>query len=133
MMIVARRQAMRLAGAALGFGCILSVTGCDYWPPALQAEIEQLRSETQTLAAEKAQLQTQVNELSKAKVDLQAQLGELSRVNKEKTGMITSLQHQVDALRTKQVKAATSSKGSSKPTAKFAAKQPVKKKAAPKR
>jgi outer membrane murein-binding lipoprotein Lpp len=133
MMKVARRQALRLVGAAFCFGCMLSVTGCDYWPPALQAEIEQLRSETQTLATEKAQLQTQVNELSKAKQDLLAQIDTMSRVNREKTEMITSLQHQVDALRAKPVKTMASPKKSAKPATKSVAKQPVTKKAATKR
>jgi uncharacterized protein HemX len=133
MTIVGRRQVMRLAGVALGFGCLMSMTGCDYWPPALQAQVEQLRSETQTLATEKAQLQVQVNDLSNARRDLQSQLDELSRVSREKTVMITSLQHQVDTLRAKGGKAVASSKASAKPVAKPPAKQPAKKKVAPKK
>lgn len=133
MMIVGRKQAMRLACVALGLGCVVSMTGCDYWPPALQAQIEQLRSETQTLATEKAQLQVQINDLSNARRDLQSQLDEISLVNREKTVMITSLQQQVDALRAKGAKAAASAKASVKPAAKSTAKQPVKKKTAPKR
>lgn len=133
MMIVGRRQAMALAGVALGLSCLVSMTGCDYWPPALQAQVEQLRSETQALATEKAQLQVQINDLSNARRDLLSQLEEMSRVNREKTMMITSLQHQVDALRTKGAKAVASVKASVKPAAKSTAKQPVKKKAAPKR
>ncbi|MDH4236021.1 MAG: hypothetical protein OEW25_00240 [Nitrospira sp.] len=133
MMIVARKPAMRLVGVALGFGCLVSMTGCDYWPPALQAQIEQLRSETQTLATEKAQLQVQVNDLSNDRRDLQAQFDELSRVNREKTEIITGLQHQVTALRAKVGKAVAPAKASAKPATKSTAKQPVKKKAAPKR
>lgn len=132
-MIVGRRRAMSLVGVALGLGCLVSMTGCDYWPPALQAQVEQLRSETQTLATEKAQLQVQINELSNARRDLQSQLDEISRVNREKTVMITSLQHQVDALRAKGAKAVVSAKASVKPAAKATAKKPVKKQAAPKR
>ncbi|MBH0194327.1 MAG: hypothetical protein HP494_01705 [Nitrospira sp.] len=56
-----------------------------------------------------------------------------SRVNREKTVMITSLQHQVDALRAKGAKSVASAKAAVKPAAKSAAKQPVKKKAVPKR
>jgi outer membrane murein-binding lipoprotein Lpp len=133
MMIVGRRQAMSLAGVALGLGCLVGMTGCDYWPPALQAQVEQLRSETQTLATEKAQLQVQINDLSNARRDLQSQLDEMSRVNREKTVMITSLQHQVDALRAKGAKAVVSAKASIKPAAKSTTKKPVKKQAAPKR
>jgi len=127
------RLAMRLVGAALGFGLAVSVAGCDYWPPALQAQIEQLRSEAQTLAMERTQLQGQVNELSKAKQGMQAQLDELSRVNREKTAMIASLQHQVDTLRAKAAKPAVSSKTTTKSTAKSAPKSTTKKKPPTKR
>jgi peptidoglycan hydrolase CwlO-like protein len=118
----------------LGF-LIMGTTGCDYWPPALQAQIEQLRSENQTLSMEKAQLQSQLNELSKARQDLQTQVDDLSRMNREKTGMIASLQNQLDALRAKAVKAmapkapAKVSKAPAKAPAKRTTKQPVKKKA----
>jgi chromosome segregation ATPase len=133
MMIVARKPAMRLVGAALGFGCLVSMTGCDYWPPALQAQIEQLRSETQALATEKAQLQVQINDLSNGQRDLHAQLDELNRVNREKTEIINGLQHQVTALRAKGGKVVAPSKASAKPATKSKAKQPVKKKMSPKR
>jgi chromosome segregation ATPase len=132
MMVVARRQAMRLFGAALGFGCMLTVTGCDYWPPALQAQIEQLRSEIQTLTIEKTQLQSQLTELSKAKQELLAQLDESGRMNREKSVVITNLQRRLDALRAKSAKTKAPAKGTAKPATKSAAKQPVKKKAPPK-
>lgn len=125
--------AMRLLGMALGFGCLLSVAGCDYWPPALQAQIEQLRSETQTLNMEKTQLQSQVNDLSKARQDLQIQFDELSRVNREKTEIIASLQRRRDASHVKGSKTLAPSKAAAKSTAKPSAKPQVKKKAAVKR
>jgi chromosome segregation ATPase len=111
----------------LGAAVVMGVTGCDYWPPALQAEIEQLRSEAQTLAIEKTQLQTQVSDLTRSKQDLQSQIDDLSRMNREKTGMITSLQNQVDTLRAKAVKA-MAPKPAVKTTAKATTKAPVKKK-----
>lgn len=127
-----RRQAMKSLGVVLGLGLVLSVTGCDYWPPALQAQIEQLRSETQTLTMEKTQLQAQVNDLAKARQDMQTQIDDLSRMNREKTGMITNLQNQLDAARAKAVKA-MAPKAPAKATAKPAVKHPVKKKAPAKR
>jgi len=131
-----RRHARRWLGTALGIGLALGLTGCDYWPPALQAQIEQLRSETQTLTLEKTQLQSQVNDLSKARQDLQTQIDDLSRMNREKTGMITSLQNQLDQVRAKAVKAMAPkapAKSAAKPAAKPVAKQPLKKKAAAKK
>lgn len=119
---------------AFGIGLMLSLVGCDYWPPALQAQIEQIRSETQTLAMEKAQLQGQVMDLSKAKQEFQSQVDELNRMNREKTAMIMSLQKQLDAVRAKalkpmsskltQRKAATRSRA--KPSGKVAPKSTLK-------
>ena len=113
-------------GIVVGFGFALGLMGCDYWPPALQAEIEQLRSEAQTVSIEKAQLQAQVTDLSKTKQELQGQLDELSRISREKTGMITSLQNQLDAVRARALKAMTPKsplhKTSSKSTVKSATK-----------
>lgn len=128
-----RQSAMRALGMALGVGCLLSAAGCDYWPPALQAQIEQLRSETETLNMEKTQLQSQVNELSKARQDLQLHFDELSRVNREKTEIIASLQRRLDASHVKGGKALAPSKAPAKSTAKPSAKAPVKKKATVKR
>ena len=131
-MMVMKRQVNRSIGAFLGLGLVLGVAGCDYWPPALQAQIEQMRSETQTLTMEKTQLQAQVNDLAKAKQDMQTQIDELARMNREKTGMITSLQNQLDALRAKAAKAITP-KAPAKPAAKATAKQTTKKKTTTKR
>ena len=125
-----KRNLMRLISTVVGFSCTLGLVGCDYWPPALQAEIEQLRSETQTLSIEKIQLQAQVTDLSKTKQELQGQIDELSRINREKTGMITSLQNQLDLVRTRALKAMSPKspphKALAKSTAKSAAKLPSK-------
>jgi outer membrane murein-binding lipoprotein Lpp len=129
------RPANSTLGAMVLVGLLLTMTGCDYWPPALQAQVEQLRSETQTLTMEKTQLQNQLNDLLKVKQDLSTQLDDLGRMNREKTGMINSLQNQLDALRAKTVKAVapkTPAKTPAKTTVKPAVKQPVKKKPAKK-
>ena len=125
------RPANSTLGAMVLVGLLLTMTGCDYWPPALQAQVEQLRSETQTLTMEKTQLQNQVNDLMKVKQDLSTQLDDLGRMNREKTGMINSLQNQLDALRAKTVKA-VAPKAPAKTTVKPAVKQSVKKKPAKK-
>lgn len=125
-----KRNLMRLISTVVGFSCTLGLVGCDYWPPALQAEIEQLRSETQTLSIEKIQLQAQVTDLSKTKQELQGQVDELSRTNREKTGMITSLQNQLDSVRARALKSMNPKspphKALAKSTAKSAAKLPSK-------
>ena len=42
MLIRSRRAVMGLS--TLGVGAMLLLSGCDFWPPALQAQIEQLHS-----------------------------------------------------------------------------------------
>ncbi len=121
---------MKVLSTVCGLGLTLSLVGCDYWPPALQAQIEQLRSEIQTLTMEKAQLQAQITDFSKSRQEFQGQVDELTRMNREKTTMITGLQSQLDAVRAKALKT-TSPKGpthkaSAKATAKPITKSPTK-------
>lgn len=123
---VMKRNPMQLINMGVGFSFLLGLVGCDYWPPALQAEIEQLRSETQTLTIEKTQLQAQVTDLSRTKQELEGHVDQLTRINREKTGMLTSLQNQLDAARARALKGMTpkipSHKKSVKPAMKAAAK-----------
>ena len=132
------RQGGRAVGLVIAMAALLS--GCDYWPPALQTQIEQLKAELQTATMEKAQLQTQMMSLAKAKDELQAQVDDLVRTSRDKTAMIASLQSSVTALQERVAKAskpATAKAASSKPATvkpalkpavKTASKAPVKKK-----
>ena len=133
----------RHRGRAVGLVIVLAamLAGCDYWPPALQTQIEQLRSELQTVTMEKAQLQSQMASLTKAKDDLQAQVDDLVRTNRDKSTMIASLQSSVTTLQERlaksskpaSAKAATTKPAAGKPALKPAVKTvqkaPVKKKA----
>jgi outer membrane biosynthesis protein TonB len=84
---------------AAGVAALLMLTGCDFWPPALQAQIEQLHAEAQQAAADKALLQNQLNAANKAKEELQIRVEDLTRVNKEKSAMIANLEHTLSAAR----------------------------------
>ena len=132
----------RQQGRAVGLVIVMAamLAGCDYWPPALQTQIEQLRSELQTVTMEKAQLQTQLASLGKAKDDLQMQVDDLVRTNRDKSTMIASLQSSVSTLQERLTKASkpatakiastkpTTDKPAAKPAVKTAQKAPVKKK-----
>jgi hypothetical protein len=122
-------QVGRLVKGGLVLGLAVGMAGCDYWPPALQTQIEQLRSEVQAVTAEKTQLQNQVASLTKVKDDLQAQVDDLSRASRDKTAMINSLQNSVAALQerlTKSAKTAATKAGSAKTAAKTAPKPATK-------
>ncbi len=113
-------------GAVVCIGMAMSLVGCDYWPPTLQDEIEQLRAEIQTLTMEKTQLQAQVVDLARVRHELQGQMDDLSRTNREKGVIISGLQSQLETLRIKAVKAmspkSSTHKGSSKSPATSASK-----------
>src|SRR2546423_4205138 len=84
----------------------VGLSGCDYWPPALQTQIEQLSSELQSVTLEKTQLQNQFASFAKVKDDLQAQVDELSRANRDKTTMINGLQNSLAAAQERLAKSA---------------------------
>ena len=110
----------------------IGLSGCDYWPPALQTQIEQLRSELQMVTMEKTQLQNQLASVSKVKDDLQVQVDDLTRANRDKSTMINSLQNSLSAAQErllKSAKAATPKTGAVNPSAKVKQTAPVKKKA----
>src|SRR6478752_9907872 len=84
----------------------MGLSGCDYWPPALQTQIEQLRSELQMVTMEKTQMQNQLASFSKVKDDLQAQVDDLTRANRDKSTMINSLQNSLSAAQERLLKSA---------------------------
>jgi chromosome segregation ATPase len=104
----------------------VGLSGCDYWPPALQTQIEQLRSELQSATMEKTQLQNQLASISKVKDDLQAQVDDLSRANRDKSSMMNSLQNSLTASQERLAKSAKA--GAVKPSAKVTKKASAKKK-----
>ena len=110
----------------------IGLSGCDYWPPALQTQVEQLRSELQTVTMEKTQLQNQLASFAKVKDDLQAQVDDLTRANRDKSTMINSLQNSLSAAQErllKSAKATTSKAGAVKSSANVKQTAPAKKKA----
>ena len=94
----------------VGLGILLLVmAGCDWWPPALQSQIEQLKTDLQTLTAERTRLEEQVSALSRARDDLQARVDQLVQVNKERGAMIADLERSLKAARQQKAAPAKSS------------------------
>lgn len=113
----------------------IGLSGCDYWPPALQTQIEQLRSELQSATVEKAQLQNQLASMTKVRDDLQTQVDDLSRQNRDKSSMINGLQNSLAAAQerlAKSSKSAAPKAAATKTSTKVAPKAPVKKKSSAK-
>lgn len=116
-----RRLWMGLTGCWI---LVMGLSGCDYWPPALQAEIEQLRVQIDTLTREKSELQSQVDDLTKTKRELLAQVEELTRLNQEKSKLIVGLQRQVASTQAKKHSATSIPPKSATPANKPAHKPP---------
>lgn len=96
--------------APVGLGILLlAMTGCDWWPPALQSQIEQLKTDLQTLTAERTRLEQQVSALARARDDLQARVDQLVQVNKERGAMIADLERSLKAARQQKAAPAKSS------------------------
>lgn len=86
-----KRRVARLAKIAVLNTACLSLNGCDYWPPALQAEIEMLRAELNDAWDDRQRLDQAVQ-------DLRAQQTALQREADEKTRLNAELQHRVAIL-----------------------------------
>ncbi|MEK7268590.1 MAG: hypothetical protein AAB093_04220, partial [Nitrospirota bacterium] len=78
---------MMLAGAIA-----IGLSGCDYWPPALQAQIEQLRAEAQAAATERDRIESQLTQATKIRDELQARVNELANQNRDLTAKVTGLE-----------------------------------------
>lgn len=130
---------VRIGRMICGVGALMmvsmAVSGCDYWPPALQAQIEQLQQEAQLATVERAKMVAQLNESNGAKQELQARVDDLSRSNRELTGRMSGLEQalMVEREKTTRLAKAASKPVSAKSMAKPAVKKTVKKSPAPKK
>lgn len=80
-----------ILAAVMGLG----LTGCDYWPPALLAQLEQLRNHVQDISDERSRLETQLRESVLGKDDLQVKLQKLSDENQTLRDRIAHLEKKV--------------------------------------
>jgi len=123
----ARWGTMFMTAVALSAG--LMVAGCDYWPPALQAQIEQLRQEAQQTSTERLKLESQLMDARKERDQVQSRLDELSRSNQALSAEIakleTALTNERDKV-AKMTKAAPAPKVAAKPAAKSTSKSATK-------
>lgn len=85
-------KAKRVAGMLAVVGCVAVLSGCDWWPPALQQRIGQQETQIQTLGKEKTALQGKVAELTNAVDECKAQSAQAAKAQAD-------LQAQVDQLK----------------------------------
>lgn len=73
----------------------LSVSGCDYWPPALQSHIEALRAELNDVMDDRQRLDVEVVELRAAQAALQHDIDEKTRENAALQQRLTAFSQQL--------------------------------------
>ena len=95
------RLSMILNRTVLAAVATMAFTGCDYWPPALQAQIEQLRNEVKQAVVERATLEEQLNTATKINHELQAKVDDLTRSNQDMTARMATLDQALIAERQK--------------------------------
>ena len=117
------RSNRMLGMTVLMVAAMIGLSGCDYWPPALQAQIEQLKGDLQIATAERAKLETQLKELGQMRDQLQARTDELTRLNRDLAARVQTLE---TSLKTEQDKSAKLTKGVKTAPAKASAKTPAK-------
>ncbi len=87
---------------------MLGLSGCEYWPPALLAQLEQLRNHVQDLSDERVELETQLREATVLRDELVAQVDTLARENKQLRRKVSRLDRTVAARRNMPAKVDTS-------------------------
>jgi len=90
MLTMAVRQS--IVRVVLAGSAVLLLSACDYWPPALQAQIEQLKKEAEQAAAERASLEEQLNTANKVRNDLQMRVDEVAKAYEQLAARATMLE-----------------------------------------
>ncbi len=98
----------RVVGAIALAGCLIVLSGCDWWPPALQQRIGELEAKVKAAEVDKSTLQKKVAEVSKAAEDCKAQSVQLAQAQNE-------MKSQIDQLKAALADAQAKLKGKGKP------------------
>ena len=99
----------RVAGAIALAGCLIGLSGCDWWPPALQQRIGELEAKVTAAETGKNALLKKVAEVSQAADDCKAQSAQMAQAQAD-------LKARVDQLQAALADAQAKLKSKSKPT-----------------
>ncbi len=89
-MAVKRKMALFTLVSVLGSG-MLSLSGCDYWPPTLQNEIAILRAELNDSLDDRQRLNQELEEVKATQASLQQMIDDKTRENHALADRITAL------------------------------------------
>ena len=82
----------RRVGAMALAGCLIGVSGCDWWPPALQQQIGDLQAKVKAAEAEKSALLKKVSEVSQTAEDCRAQSDQMAKAQADLKARVDQLQ-----------------------------------------
>ncbi len=82
----------RMVGAIALAGCLIGLSGCDYWPPALQQRIGDLEAKVKAAEADKSAMLKKVTDASKAADDCKAQSDQMAKTQADLKARVDQLQ-----------------------------------------
>jgi enterochelin esterase-like enzyme len=87
----------RAVGVMAVIGCVVMLSGCDWWPPALQQRIGTQEAQIKALGAEKTALQATVVDATKAADDCKAQSAQAAKAQADLQVQVTQLKADLEA------------------------------------
>ncbi|SRR5713101_4006307 len=87
----------RVVGVMAVIGCVVMLSGCDWWPPALQQRIGTQEVQIKALGAEKTALQAKVVDATKAADDCKAQSVQAVKAQADLQAQVTQLKADLEA------------------------------------
>jgi peptidoglycan hydrolase CwlO-like protein len=94
----------RAAGVMAVIGCVVMLSGCDWWPPALQQRIGTQEAQIKALGAEKTALQTKMADLTKAVEECKAQSAQAAKAQADLQAQVAQLKADLETALTKKGK-----------------------------
>ena len=92
------------AGTMAVIGILVGLSGCDWWPPALQERIGAQEAKIKGIEAEKAAMQTKVAELMKATKEFEVQVAQVTQANVRLRAQVDQLAEALQATEAKMKK-----------------------------
>jgi len=105
---------MPLVGRGILMVGLLSLSGCDYWPPALQTEIEGLRADLEEAMEERQKLTIELAEMKTNSASIEREV-------EEKAGQNAELERRLSALAVRDKQRQSSARAAARATAQRAA------------
>ena len=82
----------RVVGAIALAGCLIGLSGCDWWPPALQQQIGELEAKVKGADAERSALLKKVGDVSQAAEDCRAKSDQMAKTQADLLARVDQLQ-----------------------------------------